>query len=67
MTHLQDYISLTGNATLLIASQVLTEKCGLQSKCGPLNREHYYQIIISVSCAIQILLLLIYLSEYTIC
>ena len=60
----QYLISLTGNAVLLIATQVIEEECGIKSNCGPLHKEHYYQIIISVSCAIQILLLLIYLSEY---
>lgn len=54
-------IASATNAILLIATQVLAEKCGVQSKCGPLHREHYYQIIISISCAIQILLLFIYL------
>lgn len=54
-------IASAGNAVLLIASQVLAEECGVQSKCGPLNTEHYYQIIISISSAIQILLLSIYL------
>lgn len=54
-------VASAANAILLIVTQVLTEQCGVTSKCGPLNREHYLQIIISISCAIQILLLLIYL------
>lgn len=51
------------NAVLLIVSQILLEECGVTSKCGPLHKEHYFQIIISISCAIQILLLVIYLIK----
>lgn len=51
------------NAVLLIVSQILPEECSNTSKCGPLHNEHYFQIIISVSCAIQIILLVIYLIK----
>lgn len=58
------YISAT--ACLLIVCQILTEKCGLgEVKCGPLHKDGYLQVIISVSSALQIILLIVYSSKYT--
>ncbi|XP_052805755.1 transmembrane protein 192-like [Mya arenaria] len=45
---------------LLITTQIIMEKCVHQVKCGPLSREGYIQIVVSVSCALQIGLLVIY-------
>ncbi|XP_045210329.2 transmembrane protein 192-like [Mercenaria mercenaria] len=54
-------IASAATACLLIVSQILAEKCGEEEvKCGPLHKDGYIQIIVSFSCAIQIVLLIIY-------
>ena len=52
-------------ACLLVASQVIVEKCpsDVESKCGGLYRDGYVQIIVSVSSALQLVFLAIYSSK----
>ncbi|XP_060560532.1 transmembrane protein 192-like isoform X2 [Ruditapes philippinarum] len=54
-------IASAATACLLITCQILSEKCKAGTvKCGPLHKDGYIQIIVSISCAIQIILLVIY-------
>ncbi|XP_052255130.1 transmembrane protein 192-like isoform X2 [Dreissena polymorpha] len=58
-------ISSAKLAFLLVTSQVLVDTCGNRTTCGKLARTAYPQIIISISCFIQIVLLVLY-SVHTI-
>lgn len=54
-------IASAGTACLLIVTQILSTKCEPDNlKCGPLDKDGYMQIVVSISCAIQIILLIIY-------
>ncbi|KAL4229277.1 hypothetical protein ACF0H5_012317 [Mactra antiquata] len=55
-------VSSAAIACLLIVTQILFEKCNVPetAKCGSIPVHGYIQIIVSISCAIQIILLTIY-------
>lgn len=54
-------IASAATACLLIVSQILSQQCPASDECGPLHKDAYIQIIISISSAVQIVLLVIYL------